>query len=369
MTLSLTASEVAALQSTMSLCASPFSAPSLDEWSEAVLRSCVSLLGADSALAWLPANDGNRPFGLTPYFDEAVTSYLGHFIRLDSGFTEYRRAHRLGVYSREAIAPGYARNDWRELEHEWLRPNRFLDSLGLSVDADGSPFPFLIHLYHDRQGAGRQFGDHGTQMLELIRPSLGAGLDLVQRTLGLRANLFSMFDEIPSAFMCFGVDGRCLYENRSLRDLLGLEASSSLVRAEASRLATSISTRLRTATKATAGNSALDVPRRSVATPAQRYVLSASLVPADIAGPDPVCLVTVERRSGRTLSAEELASRFRLSKREAEVAVLLASGRRNADIAAQLDISPHTAERHTERVLRKLGVSSRAAVARAIEEA
>lgn len=48
--------------------------------------------------------------------------------------------------------------------------------------------------------------------------------------------------------------------------------------------------------------------------------------------------------------------------REIQVTRLLAAGRRNDDVAASLQISPHTARRHTERVLAKLGASSRAAV-------
>jgi DNA-binding CsgD family transcriptional regulator len=44
------------------------------------------------------------------------------------------------------------------------------------------------------------------------------------------------------------------------------------------------------------------------------------------------------------------------------VALLLAERRSNTEIAGALGISPHTAKRHTERVLGKLGVSTRRAV-------
>ena len=46
--------------------------------------------------------------------------------------------------------------------------------------------------------------------------------------------------------------------------------------------------------------------------------------------------------------------------REIEVARLLAEGRRNTAIASALGISAHTARHHTQRVLAKLGVHSRA---------
>jgi DNA-binding CsgD family transcriptional regulator len=52
-----------------------------------------------------------------------------------------------------------------------------------------------------------------------------------------------------------------------------------------------------------------------------------------------------------------------LTPREAEVAALLARGLPNAAVARQLGISPHTARHHTQRVLAKLGVHSRAEAA------
>lgn len=52
-----------------------------------------------------------------------------------------------------------------------------------------------------------------------------------------------------------------------------------------------------------------------------------------------------------------------LTRREVEVARLIASGRPTKQIAGCLSISTHTARHHTERVFEKLGVRSRAAVA------
>lgn len=60
-------------------------------------------------------------------------------------------------------------------------------------------------------------------------------------------------------------------------------------------------------------------------------------------------------------------SRFGLTRREGEVARLLARGLTNAELAGALDISKSTASRHTERVFAKLGVHSRAAVADALQ--
>lgn len=55
-----------------------------------------------------------------------------------------------------------------------------------------------------------------------------------------------------------------------------------------------------------------------------------------------------------------LEERYSMTPREAEVAVLLAEGLSNQTLAERLGISPHTARHHTQRVLGKLGVHSRA---------
>jgi non-specific serine/threonine protein kinase len=52
-----------------------------------------------------------------------------------------------------------------------------------------------------------------------------------------------------------------------------------------------------------------------------------------------------------------------LTKRETEVAVLVAEGLTNREIAAKLFIAPRTAETHVEHILTKLGFSNRAQVA------
>lgn len=56
-----------------------------------------------------------------------------------------------------------------------------------------------------------------------------------------------------------------------------------------------------------------------------------------------------------------LQDKYGLTRRELEVAQLLAQGRTNTAIANALHISTHTARHHTQRVLGKLGVHSRAA--------
>jgi DNA-binding CsgD family transcriptional regulator len=55
-----------------------------------------------------------------------------------------------------------------------------------------------------------------------------------------------------------------------------------------------------------------------------------------------------------------------LTVRQAEVALLIAEGRSNPEIAERLGISRFTARNHTEQVLARLKVESRRQVARAL---
>ena len=64
----------------------------------------------------------------------------------------------------------------------------------------------------------------------------------------------------------------------------------------------------------------------------------------------------------RALSDDELHSRFGLTERQIAVTRLVAEGCTNAEIASRLGVSFYTARNHTEQVLAKLGVGTRAAV-------
>jgi DNA-binding CsgD family transcriptional regulator len=59
-------------------------------------------------------------------------------------------------------------------------------------------------------------------------------------------------------------------------------------------------------------------------------------------------------------AATHLHLEYGMTPREVEVALLLAEGCSNFTVARRLGISPHTARHHTQRVLGKLGVHSRA---------
>jgi DNA-binding CsgD family transcriptional regulator len=69
--------------------------------------------------------------------------------------------------------------------------------------------------------------------------------------------------------------------------------------------------------------------------------------------------------SGELLATEPKAT---LARREEEVAVWVAQGLTNRQIATELSISEHTVATHVRKILNKLGLSSRSRLAAWVTE-
>jgi DNA-binding CsgD family transcriptional regulator len=106
---------------------------------------------------------------------------------------------------------------------------------------------------------------------------------------------------------------------------------------------------------------------RLVVTPLNRYRLRGMVFTPGFGGVTWSIVVAIDQ-FGSVRSLNELIMRFQFTRREAQAATLLVERRSNAEIARVLGISEHTARHHTERVMRKLGVTSRRDAARVIVE-
>jgi non-specific serine/threonine protein kinase len=79
---------------------------------------------------------------------------------------------------------------------------------------------------------------------------------------------------------------------------------------------------------------------------------------------DTVAYALGTRPGPSTSDAEPAGRTLPLTRRESQVAELIAQGLSNRQIATQLFIPQRTVESHTENILRKLGLTSRAQVTR-----
>ena len=73
--------------------------------------------------------------------------------------------------------------------------------------------------------------------------------------------------------------------------------------------------------------------------------------------------VTMRLAGDHEVGTELTLGRFGLTRREAQIARLLARRATNREIAEQLELSPHTVRHHVENVFMKLGIHSRRSIA------
>ena len=168
-----------------------------------------------------------------------------------------------------------------------------------------------------------------------------------------RTELALFLDALGEALLLCDLEGRALHANVALERLLAGEADGAALRRELELVARGT----------LPGGGPGAVMEREVRVGAQTYRVRRSAVGDGLAGPASAVLVSLQPLALQPLSDDELRERYALTDREIEVARLLAEGRRNAEIARRLGISPFTARNHTERVLGKLRISNRAKVA------
>lgn len=200
------------------------------------------------------------------------------------------------------------------------------------------------------------YSEEGLRRLELVVPAFEAGVRAWRRMTDHR----DLVESMRPALAVYGPGGRSLFRSRGLDRLLRDEPTSSEVLSAMEELARGRSQHRPLHRRKSADREWTNT--REVTTERGIYSLWASSLPTTLFGTEAV-LVELDRRDRGLPPAEEVEERFGLSPREAEVALLLAEGLDNRTVAERLHISPHTARRHTERVLRGLGIPSRAAVA------
>jgi DNA-binding CsgD family transcriptional regulator len=337
----------------------PSSHPDLATWTSAIMRDAGELLGADQVLFALPVGDGATLHGRGSSADVAAAAYMEYFWSVDFLVAERRKNLKLEVYTSSMLcAPGEMEKS--EIFNDWCVQYGVCDALGVGVEVGGI-LPAAVHFYHESSTAD-EFGDRGVALANMLLPAFKAGVFSYLRVFRLTRAVLSAVDQLPSALVLADTSGVLVHENVRFQALLQSDPSDArgaALRGACSRAAMAAASAVNflapAKTRPQTGPANFEVE-----TPGARYRVSASVLAEEVTEGAPKIMVVVERLTG--LSSHAVRARFHLTEREMHVARLLALGLSNLEVAQRLEISRHTAARHTERVLDKLGVHSRAAV-------
>jgi DNA-binding CsgD family transcriptional regulator len=363
MPLPLTSADLARLEAASRALLSPLATPDPAAWMREAGEAVRALVGLDALVLLLP--DGTSYFsddapevvaGADAYTEAHLatgTLFSDPVVRL---WHELRKSGGHDAFSFTLNAQMVGKRGYgieaSPLVSDILMGNGYRDFAGLiTTTAAGDAMIWAL-------GRGRPAGDDPVALLRLLVPSFHAGLDALAR-LGAHC---AALDAVAEPAVLFDADGRERHRNAALVRLLAAEPDPERVLVEVRALAASLGSLAAPRWgQAPAGPAA---PAREVRTARGAYRLRGAVLPEGAFASAGSLLVSVDPAGVASLpSPEAVRDRLGLSAREAEVALLLAEGLSNADVAGRLFIAPATARRHTENVLGKLGLSKRSAVA------
>lgn len=362
MSITLSSDDLEKLTRATQILVSPLEHTTVDQWRSAVNRHLKELLYADSVGFLLPVSEGlmlyseeHDPVALSAYPDVIPPDMV-------DGTPLWEQMIRSRV---DTLANMYGRHYHRYLGsayyNEYAGANGAHDTLAAAVSLGGVDARSMacLHLWHERPDQ-RLFGEREVVLLRLLYPALVAGVAAHVRWGGQRRDLLGTLDHLGHPALLCDPSGEILHVTPSMEALLQADTEAELLRTELRAVVREVSRSAR-------GQCIHDgrVPGalvREVRTKRARYRLSGYFYGRDSGSRAGYVVAGMERLTSLRRSEQELREVFSLTRAEVRVALLLGDGRSNAEVAQELFVSPHTARRHTERVLQKMGLRSRAEV-------
>lgn len=346
MGLRLSTAELGRLQHAQDVLLSPLDYATPELWGAAACDAVRRLLDAHQA-SLFATGDGAELWFTT--LDEATTrDFMAHYAGVDPVSTQVvaqgiQCACAWDVVNRDQFHQS-------EFFNDFAGPNGLHDAMGMRIPKGPQSHLWLTFQHH--RPLPEPEVRRRVALMQLVLPAFRAGARVAASLPLGESQLARLLDHLPQALTVASLDGRVLHRNTTMQRLLE-EAPDRAVADAVPGLLLALS--------ALRGRERPE-PRgliREVEAGGRRYRLSGSLAERGALGPEPVLLVQLDVDGPRGLAPEELRRRFGLTPREIEVALLLAERRTNQEVAETLHISTHTAERHTERVLGKMGLRSR----------
>ncbi len=341
-----------------------------DVWAHNICASMGALLGTDHVYFIKPEDQhapdqppqerlGVYSRSIGQSFADGIASHFEGFD--DDGFSLFRedyasalhriiRASGVGAYH---DAPLYDRRirESMELHQEVFKPVGLERQMALSAPLVRGEAMLIAGFGHE------DFPEHDDerhQALQLLTPAFEAAIAFRAR---LKRSYLETRDAMEGAgkpFAVVSIDGTLLFLSEELQTYLAGHDHRKDVLAAILSMAQDATQALITNRDRT-----LAKPARRALIGQRHYTLRARIGTAF--NGDPEVHIWLEPQSGRTLN-KTLARAYGLTPRECQVAALIAEGLRDKEIARRLSISPHTARRHCEALLRKTELSNRASL-------
>lgn len=373
MSVRLSESDLSALSTLASVLLSPLDSESIDDWRRDACRAMERVVGGDFRFflcAPLP--------GVDTMWDDGIprplrVAYSANFAQ-DEGTKRALRA-RVAAYNQTSIVAG----DWDGYRrdpfvNELFLPHGVHDTIGLltqvetEAQAGAKWCRFQLGAVRAPYGADR-FGDTGLAMMRLVAPAFEAGVATLLAAGAWRASLAGALDAVLAPAWVFAARGDVVrHRNASAAHLLTEEPEAALVEQAVAALARALA-RSPEHSKTRPDPVETVQATSTVRTATASYQLQGSHVTAARLGPSRTILIVARRTSVKAVDRAALRGRYGLTPRELDVAALVFDGLSTTDIARRLSISIHTARRHVEQILNKLGVHSRGAAQRLLREA
>ena len=336
----------------------PLERSSLDEWRTDACRAVRDLLGAERSV-FVPPNPAHTTLHGEGIDEAALVAYEGHFAALDLGLIRQRELG-LEVWSVFDLLDRKEHHR-TEIWSDWKVPNGIFGATGVTVEVGGLPAGLVCYDRVEDPGLeARQ-----VQIMGLLKEAFVAGVRSYRTFADRGENLCGALDGLTAAAGICDARGRLVHANRRLKAVLGREASDERPLVEAiGRVAGSLGSRFHPrGTVPVPVSPVTDLPCR---TSEREYRISASYLGDGYLPAGPAILVSVEVSRDTMPTAVELGRRLGLTRRQAAVALFLARGLTNQQLADALSISPHTARHHTENIFTRLNVNSRSQLVRRV---
>jgi DNA-binding CsgD family transcriptional regulator len=360
MALVLSPAELAQLSAAVHVLTTPLAYDRLADWRAALRGAVEPLLGVHLSGTVLPIPGEALAEG-TPGSIPSAQPAHAYFSRFRADPRLVNRPWEIATFSADDIC------EWAEptvVEGNAAcrrpRPRRLYDAVAMVVATGPTLTPAAAHFFRERI-RGPTFGERAAGILQILVPAFAAGIHAAMRLFEHRTSLARLVDGMRQALLIFDAEGQLLYANPALQEIAAASGCQTSVFAAARRLAQRLAHVARSAARDLGleggGIPAIEEFRAGP----NRLRLWGSYLAAGAFTPGRCIVEMVEQVPAEPLGMVDLRGRFHLTERECQVAQALALGRSNREIAAALAIRERTAEHHTEHVLLKLGVHSRAA--------